>query len=61
MAKVTMYSTPICPYCQMAKDLLSRKHVAVDEINVMGNPGRRAEMRTKAGGGPPPDLSRFRH
>ena len=50
MAKVTIYTTPICPYCQMAKDLLSRKRTAFDEIDVMGEPARRAEMRAKAGG-----------
>lgn len=50
MAKVTIYTTSICPYCQMAKDLLSRKGVAFDEIDVLGQPGRRAEMRAKAGG-----------
>jgi GrxC family glutaredoxin len=50
MPKVTIYTTPICPYCQMAKQLLARKGVAYDEINVMGHPGLREEMRNKSGG-----------
>ena len=50
MAHVTIYTTAICPYCQMAKDLLSRKGLAYSEIDVMGDPRRRAEMREKAGG-----------
>ena len=51
MAKVTIYTTSICPYCQMAKQLLARKGVAYDEIDVMRNPALRAQMREKAGGG----------
>ena len=50
MAKVTIYTTSICPYCEMAKDLLQRKGTTYDEIDVMGQPGRRAEMREKSGG-----------
>lgn len=49
MAKVTIYTTPICPYCQMAKQLLSRKGVAFEEIDVMRNPALRAEMQTRSG------------
>jgi glutaredoxin 3 len=33
-AKVTVYTTDYCPYCVRAKDLLKRKHVAFDEVNV---------------------------
>lgn len=29
-----MYSTPYCPFCVMARRLLSRKGVQVDEIRV---------------------------
>ena len=49
MAKVTIYTTPICPYCQMAKQLLARKGAAFEEIDVMGKPALRAEMQTRAG------------
>jgi glutaredoxin 3 len=50
MASVTIYTTPICPYCQMAKQLLERKGVVYREIDVLRQPALRAEMRTKAGG-----------
>ena len=50
MAKVTIYTTSICPYCQMAKRLLDKKGVAYDEIDVLSKPALRAEMREKAGG-----------
>lgn len=49
MAKVTIYTTPICPYCQMAKQLLQRKGAAFDEIDVMGKPEMRAQMEAKSG------------
>lgn len=47
---VTIYTTPFCPYCLAAKDLLKRKGVAFDEIGVQGNPDLRTQMREKAGG-----------
>ena len=49
MAKVTIYTTPICPYCQMAKQLLARKGATFDEIDVMGNPDLRARMEARSG------------
>ena len=49
MAKVTIYTTPICPYCQMAKQLLARKGAVFDEIDVMGKPSSRLEMQAKSG------------
>ena len=33
-AKVVVYSTSVCPYCVRAKQLLERKGVAYDEINL---------------------------
>jgi glutaredoxin 3 len=41
---VTMYVTDWCPYCRRAKDLLSRKHVVVNEINVDDDAKFREEM-----------------
>ena len=50
MAKVTMYSTGVCPYCQMAERLLRSKGVAaIDKIRVDLEPERRAEMMEKTG------------
>jgi glutaredoxin 3 len=50
MPPVTIYTTMLCPYCQMAKQLLERKNVAYSEIDVTGKPTLRDEMRRKAGG-----------
>ncbi len=50
MAKVTMYSTAVCPFCQMAERLLSSKGVAnIDKIRIDLDPGKRAEMMEKTG------------
>lgn len=50
MAKVTIYTTSLCPYCHMAKDLLRAKGATFEEIDVNSRAGLRAEMREKAGG-----------
>lgn len=34
MQKVTIYTTPTCPYCLAAKQLLNNKSVAYDEISM---------------------------
>lgn len=43
-----MYSTAVCPYCQMAERLLRAKGVtAIDRIRVDVEPARRVEMTEK--------------
>lgn len=50
MAKVRMYSTGMCPFCQMAERLLHEKGVAeIDKIRVDLDPARRSEMMEKTG------------
>jgi glutaredoxin 3 len=50
MAKVRMYSTAVCPFCQMAERLLRAKGVAaIDKIRVDLEPARRVEMMEKTG------------
>ena len=34
MATITIYTTPYCPYCVRAKQLLDSKEVAYEEIDV---------------------------
>ncbi len=49
-AVVTIYSTPVCPYCVRAKQLLTRKGVLYHEIDLSREPAEaRAELmrRTK--------------
>lgn len=51
MKPVEIYTTPICGYCARAKRLLASKGVPFTEIDVMADPGRRAEMVTRSRGG----------
>ena len=50
MPKITIYTTPICPYCVRAKSLLNRKGVEVQEVDVLMDLEARREMETKTGG-----------
>ncbi len=51
MAHVTIYSTPVCPYCVRAKSLLKQKGVeAYEEIDVSGDASIRDAMVERAGG-----------
>jgi glutaredoxin 3 len=50
MKPVEIYTTQTCPYCMMAKRLLTRKGVAFTEIDVGRNPDSRATMMRLAGG-----------
>lgn len=49
MQPVTVYSTPWCPFCVRAKRLLDQKGVDYQDIDVSADPGRREEMRQRAG------------
>jgi glutaredoxin 3 len=50
MAKVSMYSTGVCPYCVMAERLLKSKGVAdIEKIRVDLDPARRQEMMDRTG------------
>jgi glutaredoxin 3 len=50
MPKITIYTTPICPYCVRAKALLKKKGAMFDEIDVFMNVDARREMENRAGG-----------
>jgi glutaredoxin 3 len=50
MPKITIYTTSLCPYCHMAKQLLKQKGASFEEIDVSGKPTLRQEMTGKAGG-----------
>ena len=51
MAEVVMYSTMFCPFCMRAKALLKEKGVEFEEIDVMFDSAKRAEMTERSGGG----------
>ncbi|MGA8616263.1 MAG: glutaredoxin 3 [Xanthobacteraceae bacterium] len=50
MAAVEIYTIRYCPYCQEAKDLLSRKGVVFYEIDASGNRDVRKQMIERANG-----------
>ncbi|HKG76440.1 MAG TPA: glutaredoxin 3 [Beijerinckiaceae bacterium] len=50
MAPVTIYTKAWCPYCMAAKDLLTQKGVAFQEIEITGKAPERSEMIQRAGG-----------
>ena len=50
MKPVTIYTTPICPYCARAKSLLGKKGVAFEEVDVLMDDRSRGDMVDKSGG-----------
>ena len=49
MKNVTIYSTPTCHFCRMAKDFFKVNNVAYTEYDVAGNLEKRKEMIEKSG------------
>jgi glutaredoxin-like YruB-family protein len=48
MKKVTIYSTPTCVYCRMAKDFFQKNGIAYEEHNVAIDEKAREEMFAKS-------------
>lgn len=49
-ARVVMYSTGVCPFCQRAEALLRARGVtAIEKIRVDTDPARRDEMVSRTG------------
>lgn len=48
-ARVEIYLTQWCPYCQRARALLQRKGAAFTEIDIEAEPDKRAEMIERSG------------
>ena len=49
MPKITIYTTPICPYCVRTKHLLKKKGATFEEIDVFMDRDKRDEMETRSG------------
>ncbi len=47
--KVTIYSTPTCPYCEMTKDFLREHNVPFEDFNVAADQLKAQEMVEKSG------------
>ena len=50
MKNITIYTGPLCNYCEAAKRLLARNNVTYKEINVATVDGAMDEMIKKANG-----------
>jgi len=50
VAKVEIYTTSYCPFCDRAKALLRRRKVKFEEIDVTDEPELRADMVARTGG-----------
>lgn len=48
MSKVTIYSTPSCVYCKMAKEFFAKNNVQYEEHNVAADLKAREEMVNKS-------------
>jgi len=46
---VTLYSTPSCAYCRMAKDYFRQKGISFSEYNVASDQRKADEMVRKSG------------
>ena len=50
MKNITMYSGPLCNFCEAAKRLLLRNNLEFKEIDISSKDGLRDEMIKKANG-----------
>lgn len=50
MPQIEIYTSPYCGYCSRAKSLLAKKGVGFEEIDVVENGAKRAEMMQRAAG-----------
>ncbi len=49
MQKVTIYSTPTCHFCRMAKEFFKDNNVEFEDFDVSQNLDKRKEMMDKSG------------
>ena len=49
MSKITVYSTPTCHFCHMAKDFFKEHNLPFEDINVAEDLGKRQEMIQMSG------------
>ena len=49
MKKVTIFSTPVCKYCKLAKEYFTANNIPYEEHDVASDSVRRQEMIDKSG------------
>jgi len=47
--KVTVYSTPTCPWCHLAKEFLTEHQIPFEEVDVSQDEAKAQEMILKSG------------
>ncbi len=50
MAKVEIYTRPMCGFCFQAKKLLTKKNVSFEEYNIWEEKGKKEEMEQRSPG-----------
>jgi glutaredoxin 3 len=50
MQEITVYTTPVCPYCVSAKRLLSQKGLPFKEVDLERDPELRQKLSAENGG-----------
>lgn len=55
--RVTVYSTPACPYCHMAKAYLKQKGVSFEEVDVAADAAKARWMVGQTGQGGVPQIN----
>lgn len=50
MNTITVYTTPVCPYCVSAKSLLKQRGYAYTEVNLAADPELRTKLSNENGG-----------
>ena len=50
MAKVEIYTSPLCGFCYQAKNLLNTKGVDFEEVDIIAHPDRKPEMMARSSG-----------
>ena len=49
MSKITVYSTPVCPYCNMLKAYLTKHKIEFENKNVAADQAAAKDMVNKSG------------
>jgi glutaredoxin 3 len=49
VSRITVFTTEPCSFCVRAKELLQRRNLAFDEVNLSKDPAGRAELVTRTG------------
>jgi glutaredoxin 3 len=49
MARIEVYTTPVCPFCVRAKRLLQARGIAYEEFDVANDPDLRDDMTRRSG------------